>query len=517
MKKYLSNNFKAIALIALVIATGAFSYFHQASAQTTVNNWVKTAVDSISTNTGNGLANADIHVRNCYIGAGTGTPCSIGGGGLSNVLTSANIFVGNASNIATGRAMTGDASISNTGVFTLGNTAVTPGSYTYANLTVDSKGRLTAASNGSLSKTAPLSGSGTLGDPIAMNGLSGLDQGDLIFGSAADTFSRLTKSASATRYLANTGVGNNPAWDFVNVGNGVTGVLSIANGGTNSSTASSAGSVVYSTVSAQAYSAVGTTGQALISGGTGAPTWFAPTAGQVIFPGISGILSSSSNLFWDNASGFLGIGTNVPTALEHLHNSTASTAVSTHYTNGTTGALVTDGSNVGINTTSDLVIQNLEAASVILNATGKTTTFDTNGNIRSNGVHNNATAAGTAAQQDIRSGTYTPTLANQVNLDGTATASQAKWLRVGNVVTVSGMFTADPTLAATITSFTLTFPIATNIGATADSTGTATCGNIASMSAAIQGNIAGDLATVRWISTDVTSQSWSYTYTYTVI
>lgn len=45
-------------------------------------------------------------------------------GGLSNTLASGNIFVGNASNIATGVAMSGDATMSNAGVLTIASSAI---------------------------------------------------------------------------------------------------------------------------------------------------------------------------------------------------------------------------------------------------------------------------------------------------------------------------------------------------------------------------------------------------------
>jgi len=54
---------------------------------------------------------------------------------------------------------------------------------------------------------------------------------------------------------------------------GVTGVLPIANGGTNSSATPTSGGVGYGTGTAHAYTTAGTAGQVLTSNGAGAPTW----------------------------------------------------------------------------------------------------------------------------------------------------------------------------------------------------------------------------------------------------
>jgi hypothetical protein len=59
------------------------------------------------------------------------------------------------------------------------------------------------------------------------------------------------------------------------------GQVALANGGTNANLTASAGSVPYSTSTALALSAVGTTGQVLTSQGTSAPTWTTPTTGTV--------------------------------------------------------------------------------------------------------------------------------------------------------------------------------------------------------------------------------------------
>lgn len=74
---------------------------------------------------------------------------------------------------------------------------------------------------GQTAGTIPVTGGGT--------GLTGVNQGDLLYGSASNVYSTLPKDTNATRYLSNGGASNNPLWAQINLANGVTGNLPVGN------------------------------------------------------------------------------------------------------------------------------------------------------------------------------------------------------------------------------------------------------------------------------------------------
>jgi len=93
--------------------------------------------------------------------------------------------------------------------------------------------------------------------------------------------------------------------------------------GINLATGNQGGIPYYSSTTQLTSTVAGTTGQALISGGTGSPTWFAPTAGSILFAGTGGILAQdNANFFWDDTNNRLGLGTTTPSYLLDINGTT---------------------------------------------------------------------------------------------------------------------------------------------------------------------------------------------------
>lgn len=96
-----------------------------------------------------------------------------------------------------------------------------------------------------------------------------------------------------------------------------------------------------------------------------------------------------------------------------------------------------------------------------------------------------------AGSSTIASGTYTPTLTNVTNITS-STADKFQWMRVGNVVTVSGRVNIQNT-ATGASELGISLPIASDIGATTDCVGSA------------PGSTSGILDDVGWVIGDATN------------
>lgn len=91
------------------------------------------------------------------------------------------------------------------------------------------------------------------------------------------------------------------------------------------------------------------------------------------------------------------------------------------------------------------------------------------GRLSGTALHNNAGAVTGTTNQYIASGTYTPTGTVGTNCDSVSSLT-GQWLRVGNVVVVSGGGTADPT-ASGHCDFTISLPIASDLSASSTANG----------------------------------------------
>jgi hypothetical protein len=96
--------------------------------------------------------------------------------------------------------------------------------------------------------------------------------GDLMYASASNTYSNLADVATGNALISG-GVGVAPSWGKIGLTTHVSGTLPIANGGTNSSTALSGSSIMVSNGTSVIQGAAGTTTTVLHGNAAGAPTY----------------------------------------------------------------------------------------------------------------------------------------------------------------------------------------------------------------------------------------------------
>lgn len=125
-----------------------------------------------------------------------------------------------------------------------------------------------------------------------------------------------------------------------------------------------------------------------------------------------------------------------------------------------------------------------------------------------------------SASAILISGTYTPTFTAGTNV-ASATAGVAHYLRIGTQVSVWGTGSIGSTTASnTASTFGVSLPIASNLGAVGDLTGTGSllsAGTVVSTSASIVGDAANDRAAVSYNAAQTAAATFGYSFAYTVI
>lgn len=133
-----------------------------------------------------------------------------------------------------------------------------------------------------------------------------------------------------------------------------------------------------------------------------------------------------------------------------------------------------------------------------------------------NSLTYNATNTRWEAGPVLKSGTYTPTLTNVTNI-AASTATVCQWMRIGDVVTVSGSVDIDPTAAGACV-LRMSLPVASNFTATSQAGGTfSTTTSGQSDNGSIIANITSDVFELRFNAVNIANATYSFTATYQVL
>lgn len=115
------------------------------------------------------------------------------------------------------------------------------------------------------------------------------------------------------------------------------------------------------------------------------------------------------------------------------------------------------------------------------------------------------------------SGTYTPTLTNGANV-AASTAYESQWIRIDDIVNVSGKVDVDPTAALTATVLGVSLPIPSVIGAEEDVSGVCGQHSVTALSAgSVNGSTANNIADLRMHPSGAVNAAWSFIFQYHIL
>ncbi len=267
-------------------------------------------------------------------------------------------------------------------------------------------------------------------------------------------------------------------------------------------------------------SPAGNTGDLVFSTGGNAGTSLPPD--RVRISSVGGVTISAPAAGSSQSPLNLSLGENGPPILQLNTTSTAISVYAQFLRSGASDGLLGSAGGAGA------LVSDAAAGDVVLRGDTRNIRFSTDGGgssalvltvnkrVYGTGLHNNGDVSG-ATNQYLASGTFTPTMFPGLNVTA-ATGLKCQWIRVGNVVTVSGECQIQ-TPGIAVTTCGMELPIFSNLAVSNDCSGVIQqrIGAAVAGLLVIGGDTVNNRANIQFTAVAASTNNYGFQYTYEVL